>query len=128
MWRGGQQCVNNSFRWELLFLWSVLVSLRPAPGDCPQQPSSLQVQQAREDNVRIKVTVLNDESVQEGLQGVTTSMDIVKLLDKKLQKAALSAKIDGKVWDLIRPLESDCTLQILTWEDLDGKDVSFLVV
>ena len=86
------------------------------------------MQQAREDNVRIKVTVLNDGSVQEGVQGVTTSMDIVKLLDKKLQKAALSAKIDGKVWDLIRPLESDCTLQILTWEDLDGKDVSILVV
>ena len=51
-------------------------------------------------------------------------MDIAKQLDKKIAKAALSAEVEGEVWDLIRPLEQDCSVRILSWEDGKGKDVS----
>ena len=50
-------------------------------------------------------------------------MDVAKEVDKKLVKAALSASVDGQIWDLTRPLQSDCSIQILTWEDNKGKDV-----
>ena len=53
-------------------------------------------------------------------------MDIAKQIDKKLVKAALSSNVDGEVWDLTRPLQGDCTIQILTWEDAKGKDVRVL--
>ena len=71
------------------------------------------------------MTLKNDGSVREGVQGVTTSMDLAKQLDKKVVKAALSANVDGEIWDLTRPLERDCTLEILSWQDAKGKDVRF---
>lgn len=71
----------------------------------------MQLQQAKQDGTTIKVTVKNNGSVREGVMLVTTSMDIAKQLDKKVVKAALSASVDGEVWDLTRPLERDCTLQ-----------------
>lgn len=85
----------------------------------------LQVQQAKDDAQSIKVSVINDGSIREGIKGVTSSMDIAKQIDKKLVKAALSSSVDGQVWDLTRPLQGDCTIQILTWEDAKGKDVRF---
>ena len=54
-------------------------------------------------------------------------MDIAKSIDKKLVKAALSSSVDGQVWDLTRPLQGDCTIEILTWEDAKGKDVRLLL-
>lgn len=79
--------------------------------------------QAKQAEQVLKVTVLNDGSVREGIKGVTSSMDIAKQIDKKLVKAALSSSVDGQIWDLTRPLQDDCTIQILTWEDSKGKDV-----
>ena len=51
----------------------------------------------------------------------TTAMDVAKSLGAGLFKAACSCKIDGKVADLRTPLESDCELEILTFDDPDGK-------
>lgn len=31
--------------------------------------------------------------------------------------------MDGATWDLKRPLEGDCKLELLDFEDRDGKDV-----
>lgn len=33
-------------------------------------------------------------------------------------------QVDGMIWDMARPLEGDCALQILSFDDPDGKDVS----
>ena len=33
------------------------------------------------------------------------------------------AKVDGREWDLLRPLEGDCALQLLGFDSPDGKDV-----
>ena len=51
----------------------------------------------------------------------TTAMDIAKSISHGLAKKVLSAKINGEVWDATRPIHEDATLQLLTWDDKDGK-------
>ncbi|MBQ4244885.1 MAG: TGS domain-containing protein, partial [Clostridia bacterium] len=67
----------------------------------------------------INVT-LKDGIVKEYENG-TTAMDIAKSLGMGLYKAACVAKINGEVKDLRTPLNEDCELQILTFDDDDGK-------
>ena len=67
----------------------------------------------------IKVT-LKGGVVKEFEKG-TTAMEIAKSLGMGLYKAACVCKIDGKVADLRTPLENDCSLEILTFDDTDGK-------
>jgi threonyl-tRNA synthetase len=51
----------------------------------------------------------------------TTAADIAKSLGTGLYKAACAAKIDGVLCDLRRPITSDCAVEILTFEDAEGK-------
>ncbi len=51
----------------------------------------------------------------------TTAMEIAKSISHGLAKKVISAKVDGEVWDATRPLTTDSTLQLLTWDDKDGK-------
>lgn len=67
----------------------------------------------------IKVT-LPDGSVREYPKG-TTPMQVASGISEGLARNVLSAKVNGEVIDANRPLESDCTLQLLTWNDEDGK-------
>lgn len=71
----------------------------------------------------IRVT-LPDGTARDGVKGVTTPQDIVGMLSRSLAKKAVAAKVDGEVWDIFRPLEGDCQLQILTFEDPEGKEAS----
>jgi threonyl-tRNA synthetase len=67
----------------------------------------------------IKVT-LPDGSVREYPKG-TTSLDVAKSISEGLARNVLSAKVNGEVVDATRPLNTDCSLQLLTWNDTDGK-------
>ncbi len=69
--------------------------------------------------MKIKVT-LPDGSVREFDQGVS-AMDVAKSISEGLARNVLSAKVNGEVRDAIRPLPGDCTLQLLTWNDPEGK-------
>ncbi|HRQ86127.1 MAG TPA: TGS domain-containing protein, partial [Flavobacteriales bacterium] len=69
--------------------------------------------------MQIKVT-LPDGTVREYEQG-TTAMDVAKSISEGLARNVLSAKINGEVRDANRPLPGDCTLQLLTWNDAEGK-------
>ena len=51
----------------------------------------------------------------------TTALDVAKSLGMGLYKAACVCKIDGVVCDLRTPLTQDCALEILTFDDEDGK-------
>ncbi|MCR4616412.1 MAG: threonine--tRNA ligase [Clostridiales bacterium] len=51
----------------------------------------------------------------------TTAMEIVKSIGMGLFKAACVCKIDGKVADLRTPIDKDCSLEILTFDDDEGK-------
>ena len=58
-----------------------------------------------------------------GVKGVTTPMDIANQISKGLAKKAVVAKVDSAAWDLLRPLQGDCALQLLCFEDAEGKEV-----
>ncbi|TXB62394.1 threonine--tRNA ligase [Phaeodactylibacter luteus] len=61
-----------------------------------------------------------DGNVRQYEAGVT-AMDIAKSISHGLAKKVLSAKVNGDVWDATRPISSDATVQLLTWDDKDGK-------
>ncbi len=67
----------------------------------------------------IKVT-LKDDVVKEYRSGITAA-DVAKELGMGLYKSACAAKVDGAVCDLRTPLTKDCKLEILTFDDPDGK-------
>lgn len=67
----------------------------------------------------IKVT-LKDGSVKE-LERACSVFDVAKEISPRLAKAACVAKIDGEIKDLRTVIDSDCTLEILTFDDEDGK-------
>ena len=51
----------------------------------------------------------------------TTAMEVAKSLGMGLYKAACVCRIDGVVCDLRTPLTADCALEILTFDDEEGK-------
>ncbi|CAK9293130.1 unnamed protein product [Gordionus sp. m RMFG-2023] len=66
---------------------------------------------------------LKDGKIIEGHSWKTTPLDVAKSLSNSLADVALVAKVDKELWDLERPLEKSCSLQILTFEDDEGKQV-----
>lgn len=67
----------------------------------------------------IKIT-LPDGSVREYEKG-TTSQQVALSISEGLARNVLAAKVNGEVWDANRPIETDSKLQLLTWNDDDGK-------
>ena len=67
----------------------------------------------------IKVT-LKDGSVKE-LQKGASVYDAAAAISPGLARAAMAGEVDGEVRDLRYPLEADCALSILTFDDPAGK-------
>lgn len=44
-------------------------------------------------------------------------MDIAKSISEGLARKVLAAEVNGEVWDLSRPLNSDSTFKLRTWDD-----------
>ena len=65
-------------------------------------------------NVDLKGTVRQYEAG-------TTAAEVAKSIGMGLYKSACAAKVDGELCDLRTPLEKDCALEILTFEDEGGK-------
>ena len=61
-----------------------------------------------------------DNSVRQYEAGVTP-LDIAKSLSEGLARNVLSAKVNGKMWDAMRPVNEDATIQLFTWDDPEGK-------
>ena len=63
---------------------------------------------------------LPDGSVHQYEAG-TTPLDIAKSISEGLARNVLAAKVNDKVTELYRPINDDATVQLLTWNDEDGK-------
>ncbi len=61
-----------------------------------------------------------DGSVRQYEAGVTP-LDIAKSISEGLARNVLSAKVNDKVIELYRPINEDATVQLLTWNDEEGK-------
>ena len=67
----------------------------------------------------INVT-LPDGSVRQYEAGAT-ALDVALSISEGLARNVLAAKVDNVVIDAFRPLTGDCALQLLTWNDVEGK-------
>ncbi len=67
----------------------------------------------------VKIT-LKDGSVKEYDQGISVG-DVAKDLSMGLFRNACCGRIDGNVADLRTPIDQDCNLEILTFDEEDGK-------
>ncbi|ERM82567.1 threonyl-tRNA synthetase [Rhodonellum psychrophilum GCM71 = DSM 17998] len=70
-------------------------------------------------NQKIKIT-LPDGSEREMDKGVS-GLQIALGISEGLARNVLAAKVNGEIWDSNRPIEQDATVQLLTWNDKEGK-------
>ncbi|XP_057496448.1 threonine--tRNA ligase, mitochondrial 1-like [Actinidia eriantha] len=66
--------------------------------------------------------ILPDGNVKEGKKWMSTPLDIAKEISKSLAANALISKVNGVLWDMMRPLEGDCDLKFFKFEDDEGRD------
>lgn len=69
--------------------------------------------------MNIKIT-LPDGSQREYAKG-SSSMDIALSISEGLARNVLAAKVNGEIWDASRPIDTDASVQLLTWNDVEGK-------
>ena len=65
---------------------------------------------------------LPDQSVREVPSGIT-GRQLAESIGPGLAKAALAVRVNGKIWDLSRPIEEDSTVAILTDKEPDALEV-----
>lgn len=63
---------------------------------------------------------LPDSSVKQMPKG-STGHDVAMSISEGLARNVLAAKVNGQVWDASRPIEEDANVQLLTWNDDEGK-------
>lgn len=51
----------------------------------------------------------------------TTALEIAQSISHGLARNVLSAKVNGEIWDSTRSIETDAEVQLLTWNDSEGK-------
>jgi len=79
---------------------------------------------AREECAEPITVTMPDGKEFDAIAGKTTPMDIIQRIgSKRLKKESIVAKVNGKVYDLTRPLEENCKLEFLNWESEEGKEV-----
>ena len=69
---------------------------------------------------KVKIT-LPDGSIKEYEKGVS-GHGIAMSISEGLARNVLAAKVNSEVWDSSRPINEDATVQLLTWNDNDGKN------
>ncbi|KAJ2892951.1 threonyl-tRNA synthetase [Coemansia aciculifera] len=77
---------------------------------------------AQKPREKIAIT-LPDGSEREGLSWETTPMDIAKSISMSLAKALVIARVDGELWDTLRPFEGSAKLELLDFDDEEAKKV-----
>lgn len=63
---------------------------------------------------------LPDGTVKQFEKG-SSSLDVAKSISEGLARNVLAAKVNGQTIDATRPLNENATVQLLTWNDEDGK-------
>uniref|UniRef100_A0A182XNS7 threonine--tRNA ligase n=1 Tax=Anopheles quadriannulatus TaxID=34691 RepID=A0A182XNS7_ANOQN len=70
----------------------------------------------------IKVTLPDGKQV-DGLSWQTTPYDVARGISQGLADNTVIARVNNELWDLDRPLEGDCKLQLLKFDDPDAQAV-----
>ena len=67
----------------------------------------------------IKIT-FPDNTVKEFEKGIT-ALEIAQGISSRLAREVLAATVNGETWDLTRPIDGDASINLLKWEDDEGK-------
>lgn len=70
----------------------------------------------------IKITLPDGKEV-DGVAGQTTPLDIAKKISKGLAEAVVVAKVNGQLHDLGYPLQDNCSLELLKFDNPEAKHV-----
>ncbi len=62
-----------------------------------------------------------DGAVRQFESGIS-ALQIAKNISDGLAKKVLVTKVNGEIWDATRPIYTDASLQLLTWDDAEGKN------
>lgn len=77
-----------------------------------------------ENKPKAPITVtLPDGKTVEALSWKTTAYDVARGISQGLADNVVIAKVNGILWDLDRPLEADCKLELLKFEDPEAQGV-----
>ncbi|KAJ3415681.1 threonyl-tRNA synthetase [Chytridiales sp. JEL 0842] len=74
---------------------------------------------AAKPRVDIKISLPDGRDI-DGKAWETTPLDIAKSLSKSLAERTVIAKVDGVLWDLVRPFERSSKLELLDFENDEG--------
>jgi len=66
---------------------------------------------------------LPDGAVVNGVAGETTPLDVARGISAGLASSVVIAKVNGTLWDGERPLEGDCSLELLKFDSPEGQHV-----
>lgn len=69
------------------------------------------------------IITLPDGATKIGKSWETSPMSVAMGISKGLAENVVIAKVDGQLWDLERPLEGSCRLELLKFDDQEGKRV-----
>ncbi|KAF4587665.1 Threonine--tRNA ligase, cytoplasmic [Ophiocordyceps camponoti-floridani] len=73
---------------------------------------------------REEITVsLPNGKEEKGTSWETTPAAIAKAISKSLLERTVISRVDGELWDLTRPLEKSCKLELIDFENIEGKKV-----
>ena len=67
----------------------------------------------------VKVT-FPDGSVREFAKG-TTAFQVAESISPRLAADSLAAEVNGATVDMMRAIDSDCTIKFFKWDDAEGK-------
>jgi threonyl-tRNA synthetase len=71
----------------------------------------------------MSITVTLPDGSQQQVPNGTRPIDVAKSISERLADAAIVARVNGDLFDLSRPLETDATLQILTAKNPEALEV-----
>ena len=77
---------------------------------------------AKQPIIPIKISMVDGRSF-EGESWKTTPMDIAKLLGQETVDKLVISKVNGELWDTVRPLQDSCTLELLDFDHEEGRAV-----
>lgn len=70
---------------------------------------------------RDEITIaLPNGKEEKGIAWETTPGSIARALSKSLFERTVISRVDGELWDLTRPLEKSCKLELLDFEHTEG--------
>lgn len=69
------------------------------------------------------ITITLPDGSKKSFPAGTTGTEIAKSISGRLAKEAIAIKLDGRITDVWRPIEEDANVEILTWNEREGKEV-----